>query len=62
LLAVAAGDNVVRLVPPLIVTEAEVSDAMGMLERACTKLARAQEPKKQGAAGWALRRHGTFSI
>jgi acetylornithine/N-succinyldiaminopimelate aminotransferase len=51
LLAVAAGDNVVRLVPPLIVGEAEVSEAMGMLERACTKLARAQEPAKQGAVG-----------
>jgi len=38
-------------VPPLIVTETEVGDAMGMLERACTKLARAQEPKKQGAVG-----------
>jgi acetylornithine/N-succinyldiaminopimelate aminotransferase len=51
LLAVAAGDNVVRLVPPLIVSEAEVSEAMGMLERACTKLAQAQEPAKQGATG-----------
>ncbi|MFL5049000.1 MAG: aspartate aminotransferase family protein, partial [Xanthobacteraceae bacterium] len=38
LLAVAAGENVVRLVPPLIVTETEVSDAMGMLERACTRI------------------------
>jgi acetylornithine/N-succinyldiaminopimelate aminotransferase len=51
MLAVAAGDNVVRLVPPLIVTESEVSDAMGMLERACTRLARAEKPAKQGAVG-----------
>ena len=51
LLAVAAGENVVRLVPPLIVTETEVGEAMGMLERACTKLAREQEPVKQGATG-----------
>jgi len=51
LLAVGAGENVVRLVPPLIVTETEVSEAMGMLERACTKLASAQAPVKQGATG-----------
>jgi acetylornithine/N-succinyldiaminopimelate aminotransferase len=51
MLAVAAGDNVVRLVPPLIVTEAEVGEAMGMLERACTRLARAEKPAKQGAVG-----------
>ena len=51
MLAVAAGDNVVRLVPPLIVTEAEIGEAMGMLERACTRLARAEKPAKQGAVG-----------
>jgi acetylornithine/N-succinyldiaminopimelate aminotransferase len=50
LLAVAAGDNVVRLVPPLIVSEAEVGEAMGMLDRACAQLARAAKPVKQGAA------------
>jgi acetylornithine/N-succinyldiaminopimelate aminotransferase len=52
LLSVAAGDNVARLVPPLIVTETEVSDAMARLDRACTaiegKLAAA---RKRGAAG-----------
>src|SRR5256886_3749078 len=51
LLAVAAGDNVVRLVPPLIVGEAEVSEAMGMLERACARLAHVEQPAKQGAMG-----------
>jgi len=51
LLAVAAGDNVVRLVPPLIVGEAEVGEAMGMLERACARLAQADKPAKQGAVG-----------
>jgi acetylornithine/N-succinyldiaminopimelate aminotransferase len=51
LLAVAAGDNVVRLVPPLIVTETEVGEAMGMLERACARLAEANKPAKQGAVG-----------
>src|SRR5437660_12897499 len=51
LLAVAAGDNVVRLVPPLIVTETEVGEAMGMLERACARLAHVDQPAKQGAIG-----------
>jgi acetylornithine/N-succinyldiaminopimelate aminotransferase len=50
MLAVGAGDNVVRLVPPLIVSEAEVGEAMGMLDRACARLARAEKPAKQGAA------------
>jgi acetylornithine/N-succinyldiaminopimelate aminotransferase len=39
LLTVGAGDNVVRLLPPLIVTEAEIEDAVQRLERACTTLA-----------------------
>jgi acetylornithine/N-succinyldiaminopimelate aminotransferase len=38
LLSVAAGDNVARLVPPLIVSEAEVADAIGRLDRACTAI------------------------
>jgi acetylornithine/N-succinyldiaminopimelate aminotransferase len=51
LLTVAAGDNVVRLVPPLVVTESEVGDAMAMLDRACARVARAAQPVKQGAVG-----------
>jgi acetylornithine/N-succinyldiaminopimelate aminotransferase len=47
LLAVAAGDNVVRLVPPLIVSDAEVGEAMAMLDRACARLAREHAPKKE---------------
>src|SRR4029450_7734188 len=34
LLTVAAGDNVVRLLPPLIVTEAEIADAVHRIDRA----------------------------
>ncbi|CAN5166255.1 aspartate aminotransferase family protein [soil metagenome] len=34
MLAVAAGDNVVRLVPPLIVSEAEIDEAMLRLDKA----------------------------
>jgi acetylornithine/N-succinyldiaminopimelate aminotransferase len=51
MLAVGAGDNVVRLYPPLIISEAEVGEAMGMLERACVRLASAEKPALQGAAG-----------
>ncbi len=38
LLAVGAGDNVVRFLPPLIVTEPELEDAVQRLERACVAL------------------------
>jgi acetylornithine/N-succinyldiaminopimelate aminotransferase len=51
LLAVGAGDNVARLVPPLIVTEAEVADAIARVDRACTAVERASKGAKQGAAG-----------
>lgn len=39
LLTVSAGDNVVRFLPPLVVTEAEIEDGVARLERACTALA-----------------------
>ena len=39
LLAVAAGDNMFRLLPPLIVTEAQIDEAMVILDRVATKLA-----------------------
>ncbi len=35
LLVIGAGDNVVRLLPPLIVNEADVSEAIAKLEKAC---------------------------
>ncbi|MDA9439275.1 acetylornithine aminotransferase [Bradyrhizobium sp. CCBAU 51745] len=38
LLTVGAGDNVVRFLPPLIVTEAEIEESIVRLERACTAL------------------------
>jgi acetylornithine/N-succinyldiaminopimelate aminotransferase len=39
LLVVAAGDNVVRLLPPLNVTEGEVGEAVGRLSRALARIA-----------------------
>jgi acetylornithine/N-succinyldiaminopimelate aminotransferase len=51
MLTVAAGDNVVRLLPPLIVSEAEIADAVGRLERACARLAQVHaKPRKIGTA------------
>jgi acetylornithine/N-succinyldiaminopimelate aminotransferase len=38
LLTIAAGDNVLRLLPPLIVTDADIADAVNRLDRACRGL------------------------
>ncbi len=52
MITVAAGDNVVRLLPPLIVSEGEIAEAVGRLERACARIAETlAQPRKQGAAG-----------
>ena len=39
MLVVAGGDNVVRLLPPLIVTDAEIDEAVDKIAAACAKLA-----------------------
>jgi acetylornithine/N-succinyldiaminopimelate aminotransferase len=52
MITVAAGDNVVRLLPPLIVSDEEIAEAVRRIERACTRIAKAQrEPRLQGATG-----------
>jgi acetylornithine/N-succinyldiaminopimelate aminotransferase len=52
LLLVAAGDNVARLVPPLIVSEAEVGEAIARVDRACTAIESSLKAQRlQGAAG-----------
>jgi acetylornithine/N-succinyldiaminopimelate aminotransferase len=48
LLTVAAGENVVRLLPPLIVTEAEIEEAVVRLERACMSLSECQSKQAAG--------------
>jgi acetylornithine/N-succinyldiaminopimelate aminotransferase len=48
-LAPSAGDNVVRLLPPLIADEEEISFAIDAIDRACTRLGQMHAPKK-GAA------------
>jgi acetylornithine/N-succinyldiaminopimelate aminotransferase len=40
MITVAAGDNVVRLLPPLIIGEKEIVEAVGCIDRACARLAK----------------------
>ena len=42
LLTIGAGENVVRLLPPLIVSDAEISEAVRRLDKACAALAPAE--------------------
>ncbi len=48
MITVAAGDNVVRLLPPLIIGEAEIAEAIARIDRACVRLELAHP--RQGAA------------
>jgi acetylornithine/N-succinyldiaminopimelate aminotransferase len=50
MITVAAGDNVVRLLPPLIVKEEEIAEAVARIDRACAALAHHQVSQKQAAA------------
>ncbi len=51
MITVAAGDNVVRLLPPLIIGENEIAEAFARIDRACARLAKAHpRPAKQEAA------------
>jgi acetylornithine/N-succinyldiaminopimelate aminotransferase len=50
LLVIAAGDNVVRLLPPLVITEAEIAEGCRRLENACTALEAAVPHAARGAA------------
>jgi acetylornithine/N-succinyldiaminopimelate aminotransferase len=38
MIAVSAGDNVVRLLPPLIIAEPEIAEAIARLDRACARV------------------------
>ena len=49
MLTVSAGDNVVRLLPPLIVNEAEIYEAVDRIDRACARLAETHARHKEAA-------------
>ena len=52
MITVAAGDNVVRLLPPLIISEQEIAEGIARLDRACAHLNQAYARRqKQEAAG-----------
>jgi len=38
LLVVPAGDNVVRLIPPMTITEEQVAEAMEIMDTTCAQL------------------------
>ena len=48
MLTVAAGDNVVRLLPPLIIGEKEIAEAIGCIDRACARLSADAGADSQG--------------
>ena len=50
LLSAVASDNVVRLIPPLIVEPAQIAEAVGMIEAACEDLRKAAKEKAPEAA------------
>jgi acetylornithine/N-succinyldiaminopimelate aminotransferase len=51
MITVASGDNVVRLLPPLIIGEDEIAEAFARIDRACARLAKTHaRPAKQEAA------------
>ncbi|MGE0064026.1 MAG: aspartate aminotransferase family protein [Xanthobacteraceae bacterium] len=51
MITVGAGDNVVRLLPPLILSEPEMVEAVNRIDRACARIAENHaRPPKAGAA------------
>ena len=49
MITVGAGDNVVRLLPPLIINETEIGEAFDRIDHACAKIAKAHARPKQEA-------------
>ena len=50
MLVITAGDNVVRLLPPLVISDAEVGEALDRLDRACSALEAEMREPLRGAA------------
>jgi len=51
MITVPSGDNVVRLLPPLIVSEQEIAEAIARLDRACARLNRTAPTAASPATG-----------
>jgi acetylornithine/N-succinyldiaminopimelate aminotransferase len=56
LIGIAAGENVVRLLPPLVITEDEASEAVRRLDAACVALERRAADEAPVAASAGARR------
>jgi acetylornithine/N-succinyldiaminopimelate aminotransferase len=50
MLTVAAGDNVVRLIPPLIIKEQDVAEAAARIDRACSSIEKRLKAAAKSAA------------
>jgi acetylornithine/N-succinyldiaminopimelate aminotransferase len=50
MITVAAGDNVVRVLPPLNIGEHEIGEAIARIDRACTRLEKAHPRQDKPAA------------
>ena len=50
MITVSAGDNVVRLLPPLIIGDAEIGEAVDRIDRACARLAEAHGRAKEAVS------------
>ena len=50
MITVSAGDNVVRLLPPLIIGEDEIAEAVSRIDRACVRLAASKARPKEVAS------------
>jgi acetylornithine/N-succinyldiaminopimelate aminotransferase len=50
LLTVTAGDNVVRVLPPLIIEQQQIDEAIGIMDRVCAAWPAATAAKAAGAA------------
>jgi acetylornithine/N-succinyldiaminopimelate aminotransferase len=48
MITVSAGDNVVRLLPPLIISEQEIAEGIARLDRACARLNQAHAGERNG--------------
>jgi acetylornithine/N-succinyldiaminopimelate aminotransferase len=51
MITAAAGDNVVRLLPPLIISEDEIADGVARIARACERLAKAHVGARKEPVG-----------
>jgi acetylornithine/N-succinyldiaminopimelate aminotransferase len=49
LLAAAAGDNVVRMLPPLIIDEPEIAEAIHRIDSAATRIEHSQRERAEAA-------------